>query len=434
MFSRSLALCSVFALATVAQGGVDVQLVPTPNSAQYPPNSVVQVDVRLVQTGGSDQNIRMIEFDTQTTNSLLTLAMPLTHNRGTPAPADDINFWFFGSRPNCVSTPSTCGSDHYIDDDLPAGPVDTRVNVLSMAFHALSPNQNQIVLPGGGTPVTVGKLQVTLPALAGSYTLNLMNKNDLGADRGARLDFGFDPHTTWRARDVAPNNLTGGTLTFEVCPASPCEGPGVVLDGWVSEINHSPNQPIDIPLVIPDTGLWSEPRSGVKKIVISFDAPLNPATVTPANVIVCGRDVLDSPIDLVAAGVVITTGTSTGDTKMIINFTPQLPNIAKYKIELKTTILGASGGAIHAGAGGLSRILTALQGDWGGLPSGSRNVNATDLGGVRALVGINPINPAALNEVRADANNSGNINATDLGLMRARVGQDARAISDPVCP
>jgi len=429
MFTRSMALCSVFALATVAQGGVDVQLVPTPNLALYPPSSVVQVDVKLVQTGGSDQNLRMIEFDTQTTNSLLALTMPLTHNRGTPAPGDDINFWFFGSRPTCVSTPSTCGSDHYIDFSLPAGPVDTRLNVLSMAFHALSANANQIVLPGGGTPVTVGKLTVTLPAIGGTYTLNLMNKNDLGADRGARLDFGFDPHTTWRARDTAPNNLTGGTLTFEVCPGpGPCGGPAVVLDGWTTVKTHGGVG--EVGLIIPDTGLFSEPRAGISKIVVSFDGALNPATVTPANVTVCGNDLADSPVDL--TGVVITTGTTTGDTKMEINFAPALPNLAKYRIALKTTILGANGGAIVPGAGGLSRILTAIQGDYAN--GGDRRVNATDLGGVRNLVGINPINPATLNEVRADANNSGNISATDLALVRARVGQDARAISDPVCP
>ncbi len=429
MVSHGMALCSVFAAATIAQGGVQVQLVPTPNLALYPPNSVVQVDVRLIQTGGSDQNLRMIEFDTQATNSLLAIAMPLTHNRGTPAPGDDIHFCHFGSRPNCASTPSTCGSDHYIESHLSAGPVDTRVNVLSMAFHALSPNPNQIVLPGGGSPVTVGKLTVTLPSNSGSYTLDLMNAGDMDSNRGARVDFGFDPHTTWRARDAAPNNLIGGTLTFVVCSGPPCEQwCGILLDGWTSVLAHSPNQSVPISLIIPDTGLFSEPRGGISKIVVSFDAPLNPATVIPANVTVCGNDVNDSPVDL--SGIVVTTATTNGNTKMEINFTPALPNYAKYRIALKSSIQGANGGSIGEGAACLSRILTGLQGDY----TNDRRINATDLGGIRNLVGTNPINPASVIDIRADANNSGNINATDVGLVRARVGQDARAISDPICP
>lgn len=45
-------------MATVAQGGVQVQLVPTPNLAAYPPSSVVQVDVKLAQApGGSGEGL-----------------------------------------------------------------------------------------------------------------------------------------------------------------------------------------------------------------------------------------------------------------------------------------------------------------------------------------------------------------------------------------
>jgi hypothetical protein len=191
---------------------------------------------------------------------------------------------------------------------------------------------------------------------------------------------------------------------------------------------RSGQTPIDVPLNIPNDGLFSEPRSGVKKIVVTFDGALNPATAIPANVTVCGNNSAGSPVDL--SGVVVTTATTTGDTKMEINFAPALPDYARYRIALKTSILCASGGAIQAGTGGLSRILTALQGD----ANGDRRVTATDLSGVRSLVGTDPIDPAVLNQVRSDANNDKRITATDLSGVRSKVGTDARTIPDPVCP
>lgn len=433
--SDGVALCLIFALATSARAGVQVQLVPNPNLPLYPPGSVVQLDVKLAQTGGgSDQRLRLVEFDLQATSPTLLpgVSFPTTHNRGTPETGDDISFWYFGSLVTCASMPSECGLDHFIDSDLQAGPVDTRVHVLSMAYYALAASAAyQIVLKGDGTPVTVGKLRVTLPASYGIYTLGLINSGDTALNRGARVDFGFDPHFTWRARSAPPNDVSGGKLIFNVCDPNVCDSfCEPLMDGWVSVLPHSPNQPVPIPLIIPDTGLFSEPRGGIKKIVVTFKTPLDPATVIPANVNVCGFDLNNSVVDL--SGVVVTTATTHSDTKMEINFNPSLPNFAKYRVALKNSILCSGGWPVQPGQGGLSRVMTALQGDAAG--GGDRRVGATDLGAVRGLVGTNPIDPAILNHVRADVNNDGRINATDLGLVRSRVGQDARAILDPVCP
>jgi len=486
MFARGIALCSIFALATVAQGGVQVSLVPafcpgggtciaglcsggTRNGLacaplEYPPSAVVQVDVKLAQApGGSDQLLRMIELDMLASSALLTYALPLTHDKGTPGTGDDLYFWSFSSLANCVSTASFCGFKHFVDFSLTAGPVDTRLKILSIAFFGQSADGSaQILLPASGAPVTVGKLQVTTAAVAGTYTLNMVNAADTGNDRGARVDFGFDPHYIWRARNPdngncsgvqqpfacctglgtgnCPNNVTGGTLAFAVCNVSPGQlcptlGPSVLT--WESVITHvragvaAIDVPLNIPVPVPpDTGSFSEPRSGVKKLVVTFDLALNPATAIPSNVTVCGNNSAGSPVDL--SGVTITAGTvaGSGDMKMEINFAPAVPDYARYKIALKTTILGAGGGAIQAGNGGLTRILVALQGD----ANGSRNVSATDLGAVRPLIPTDPIDPAVLNQVRFDVNNSKHINATDLGLIRGKVGNDARTIPDPVCP
>jgi len=227
MFSRVVALSSIIAVASVAQGGVQVQLVPTPNLPQYPPNSVVQVDVKLAQTpGGADQRIRMIEFDMQNTSSFLTITLPLTHDRGTPGTGDDINFWSFNSLSACSGQASFCGFNHYVDDDRPAGTVDTRANVLSIAYFGLTSDaQAQILLPASGAPVTVGKLVATMPPTPGTFSLHMVNPADAGLDRGARVDFGFDPHIIWRDRAISPDpvaQVTGGSLAFTVCSSDPC--------------------------------------------------------------------------------------------------------------------------------------------------------------------------------------------------------------------
>ncbi len=238
----------------------------------------------------------------------------------------------------------------------------------------------------------------------------------------------MNPNNTAPCDDGNPKT-TNDTCSGGVCVGGPPPTPVTVVK-WESVLTHAPNFTEPVPLVISDDGMFSEPRSGIRKIVVSFDGAIDPATAVPENVTICGNDIDDLPVDL--TGVAISVVPTALDTKMEINFEPALPNYARYRIEISTDIHSAVGVSIQAGTGGLSRILTALQGDAAG--GGDRRVNATDLGGVRNLVGINPINPATLNEVRADVNNSGNINATDLGLVRGRVGQDARNISDPICP
>jgi hypothetical protein len=404
----------------------------------------VLVDVKLAQdTGGADNLLRMIEFDLQDTNlTFLTVELPTTHDLGTSLPgqeADDIKFWSFDSLDGCRTAPGDCGFRYYVDDDLPPGPVDTRNKVLSIAYYGLSfdtPNQYQILLPGSGVAVTVGKLKVTMPSIGNStQTLNLRsaswdNTNDPNGNRGARVDFGFPTHIIWRARSLSPNNVSGGTLGFTVCDSDPCQGggPGPSVTKWESVLTHGATVGA-VAVDIPNTGAYSESRSGIKKIVVTFDGALNPATAIPGNLKVCGKNVANSPVDL--SGVTITTATTTGDIKMEIIFTPGLPDYARYRIELGSSIQGTGGGAIQAGTGGLSRILTALLGD----VNADRRTNATDLGAVRnfANLAINPIDPATLLHVRSDVNNDGRINATDVGATRAKVtlANDARLIEDP---
>jgi len=245
---------------------------------------VVDVDVLLAKTGGgADVRFRMVEFDLQTSNALLTVTLPRTHDRGTLGTGDDIYFWSFSSLSACAGQASFCGFNHFIDDDLAAGPVDTRLSVLSIAFFGLAEDtQAQILLPGNGTPVTVGKLQVTLPPFAGPITLNLANASAptdaTGLDRGARVDFGFGlppdppafPHTIWRSHVTPTDNtpdVTDGALTFTVGNSNLCP-----IVGGPSLVSSIPAYTgFGISIVPPGGSLW---RSAGNVVRLTFSSAL----------------------------------------------------------------------------------------------------------------------------------------------------------------
>jgi len=213
-----------------------------------------------------------------------------------------------------------------------------------------------------------------------------------------------------------------------------CVQPTVVK--WESVLTHSRPPPgVDlgpVGLEIPDDGSFSEPRSAIRKIVVTFDLPIDPTTATPDSVNICGLKPGVTPgtfvpVDL--SGIVITVKTSDGDTKLVINFEPGLPDFARYLIVLKG--IWGPGGPLKPGSGGLSRILTALRGD----ARMDLRVNSTDVGAARFLVGTtDPIDPTIPIEVRCDVSLDARINSTDVGGIRSLIPSDARNIPNPVCP
>lgn len=281
MRSRGFAVCSMLALASIARAGATVQFAITPPvcpGEKLLAGTLYNVDVQLLQdAGGAEQRLRMVEFDMADTSALLTVVLPTTHDKGTPGGADDIKFWLYDSLSSCQSTPSFCGFNHYIDQTVAAGAVDTRTNVLTSAFHGLSvDNTAQVALPGGLTPapVTVARFQMT-PAIEGSVTLNLMNLDDTDPNRRARVDFGFDPHITWRAGNASPNNLSGGIRSFDVISGQQCPQTEVT---YVSSIPNSVGQG---EATVPAGGtLWKSTRNVMR---LTFSGPL-PSTPTAANI------------------------------------------------------------------------------------------------------------------------------------------------------
>ena len=228
MLRRGLAFSLLLAVASAAQAGVIVDLVPA-TAGPYAQDESVDVDIMLRQdpTDG-DHSLRFIQFDFNTTAPELTL-IPLTIHRLTNSP--NIRFWNFVGVTNCVnSTDAACGSGHFLEDVL-NGP---RGRILSATYYFTDPldlGENttaQRILPGNGDAVKVGVMRVRMPTQDGVFMLDVVNATETNPDVGGvdvRWGFGFDvngePLTTWRANT---GEITGGTLTFCVGnpPGDPC--------------------------------------------------------------------------------------------------------------------------------------------------------------------------------------------------------------------
>ncbi len=411
MFSRGVALCSVLALASIAQGGVTVQLVATPSSGgpgcdpgEYEVGQQVSVEVRLVQNPvGSDQLVRLDEFDFQQTAPLLLdgITFPTTHDRGTGGTGDDIHFWKFDSLTGCTSTPAFCGFNHYIDDDLPAGLVDTRPNVLSMAYYGLNAdNTAQLTLKGDGTPLAIGVMDVTMPALGGSYNLNVLNAADTDMNnRRARVDFGFEPHTIWCAGQAAPNDVSGGTLVFNVvamCDVGCVPNSAALVSSIPPFVSVGQSTGFPAPL-------WRTLRHVIR---LDFSEPANCPALTPptAGQILIremlangafGSDLSASFTYTIEAGNVLrvrepsTTATVLLDNKWYAISNNNWPGVAPFEAQFAVNV-----------------------GDF----DGNRFTTPTDVSGINAAPGPQP------DQGRADVNGDGFKTPTDVSIANSAQG------------
>ncbi len=306
------------------------------------------------------------------------------------------------------------------------GALNTIKNTAAYApYPLLDPILTGIAQPGGCGPAVIATGTLTAPNTPGQYFLNAF---DILANV---ISDGEDGTVYWAVEQAGPGTTTNLTVNVQACVAA-------AGTTWESVVSHLPNfegpdLSGNVALMIPEDltpgdntdSPFSEPRSAVSKLVVTFSAAINPATATPAAVSIAGRDVNGNLLNL--GGVAIGTNVVAGNTKLEITFTPSLPDYAKYRVTLSgLTTNDACGAAVVTGT---QRIFTALRGD--AANGGDRRVNATDLGLIRSLVGVNPIDPANVNHVRSDWNDDGRINATDLGGARPLVGEDARTIVDP---
>lgn len=186
MFRRGLALTLVLGMASVVQAGAVLEAVPSPSSNPYNPcgyydvGEVVTVEFFLNQAPPDvDQELRMVHVRLDGTDAALGL----------------------GS----FAWDSTFATAHYTDVDPAAGPAGVSAAYTYEVDTDLGPNPAaQLTLPGGGSAVSIGTMDVTMPGTAGDYILDTT---------GSEVSFGFeiaaDPTavTYWS---------TGGTTTLSV--------------------------------------------------------------------------------------------------------------------------------------------------------------------------------------------------------------------------
>ena len=211
MFRRGLAFCAVLGIASVANAGAVVTLVPS-NPGPYLGGEEFKVDVNV--TTDQDIQARLLGFDFSTSNPAIT---------------------FLG--------PDVTGGQGGVPDGIPEFVFDLSSAFVSSALYNSFPNfpkpqvvyssQTPItgfVLPlNAGEPFHAGSLTIKLPTDPGEYMLDAMNFPDTDGNSGARIDFDFVTRQTWRSNMAHtdpddPNSplvggqLTGGQLPLVVVP------------------------------------------------------------------------------------------------------------------------------------------------------------------------------------------------------------------------
>jgi len=190
--------------------------------------------------GDTDHALRFVQFDVSNSSAELDQCStgggcifslpPTTHPQGCPngtPGGGSIRFWYFGDTPLCSSDSTSCGCGHFLEQRLDGA----RPKVISSTYYFTDPanlgeNLNaQRVLPGDGTPLKIGEITVRLPAVDGTYTLDMMNAGQSNPDLGgADVRWGFgtningEPLTTWRAG----SGLSGGTIDLTVGTGPSC--------------------------------------------------------------------------------------------------------------------------------------------------------------------------------------------------------------------
>ena len=119
-----------------------------------------------------------------------------------------VNIWI------CQAIPALCGINHFIVSGFP-GPDDYRLN---LTFTGLGPDTDtQLTLNADSSELVLAQMDLAMPDHAGAI-LDVANAGDPDHNYGLRIDFGFDPRTTWRAFS---GELTGGVVTLGTAPRSP---------------------------------------------------------------------------------------------------------------------------------------------------------------------------------------------------------------------
>jgi hypothetical protein len=221
MGPRVVAILSMFVVSSTVSATIRVRIVPL-ERAPYSPGQVVEVHVQLVQQDrrSNPHLLRLIQFDVgASTNDPFGMALVPTH------PEIGIYGWDFSTAPLCATDPLDCGRGHFVDDEF-MGPGILGPDLFAIAYYFVDINhlgpepQAQLSL-APSVPLTVFRLQLTMPEESGLYTLDVLNWSSRNPNRGGIVYYGFglerdDPIRIHRPNEVAPIDLIGGKHTFAV--------------------------------------------------------------------------------------------------------------------------------------------------------------------------------------------------------------------------
>ncbi len=213
MFRRGLALCAVMAMATVANAGVAVSLVPANPGVGgvYNGGETFNVDVmaQIDGAGPASFRVRLLTLDMNNSSPGIGISGASTHP-GTDV--GDIFFWDFGSTPTCSGDPAACGDLWFIDSDLGD-------KVANITYTGLTTSSSRQITLTQAAAKRVGVMTITLPAVQGEYLLDVLNAGEQDPNKGGALTYGFgttpDPRVDLRA---FTGGMTGGQARFVVIP------------------------------------------------------------------------------------------------------------------------------------------------------------------------------------------------------------------------
>lgn len=186
-----------------------------------------------------------------------------------------------------------------------------------------------------------------------------------------------------RGASPSPVHLEGPTL-----------GLGPMISEWALLSDHGPAGEIATPVV----GVAGEPRDGgLQAMRITFNRPLDPATVSPAAISVVGQNSGD------VSGLVSAATLVDGGYAIHAGFSSSPPDGDSYTVAIAPSVAGLDGQAVE---GDLDLVVTVCRGD----VDGSGQTTAADTVALRAKVGQS-LGPAS---AAYDVNRSGGITGDDV--------------------
>lgn len=173
-----------------------------PEGAYFPGERVAVSYLARTLSESDDIPIHYLRLDLQIRDRELGIALPVTD------PTNVVRFWRFGT---------SCGSDCYIIDDDLAG------DDLSIMWDFVGSSQSDLplILPGNGTEIPIGLMEVELPSGPGVYLLDVLNPINLFGSPGAEMRYWVEEQPgpiIWRAQS---GEITGGAVAFIIVPEPP---------------------------------------------------------------------------------------------------------------------------------------------------------------------------------------------------------------------